>query len=163
MNTTSLSGPERFARVLASAGITGPVQHLPDSTRTAAEAATAIGCEVSEIAKSIVFRNPQTDTAIIVVASGSNRVDTAKLGALIGCRPARAAADFVRRQTGFAIGGVPPFGYPEPLPTFIDEDLFSFERVWAAAGGPFAVYATTADELLTAGDGMRADIKLQNR
>ena len=153
------SGPDRFAAELKSRGLAGRPRHLPDSTRSAAEAAAAIGCTVAEIAKSIVFRLAVSDRPVMAVASGANRVDTAKLEALCGEKIANADANFVRSHTGYAIGGVPPFGHREDTMTFIDDDLFQYERIWAAAGGSFDVFPTTAQELLDASAGRRADIR----
>lgn len=160
MNSDSNSGPSRFAALLADLQLQGRILQLPVSARTAAEAASAIGCSVAAIAKSIVFRDAVCDSAIVVVASGANRVDTAKLRELTGVTPGRADAEFVRRETGYAIGGVPPFGYPAPLPTFIDDDLFCHRQIWAAAGGPYAVFATTAETLLIISEAQRAVIRV---
>lgn len=158
MTSRTQRGPERFALELKRRGIDARVQHLPDSTRTAAEAAAAIGCRVSEIAKSVIFRDLDQDRPLLVVASGTNRVSKSRLEALAGCRVGRADADFVRRTTGYAIGGVPPFGHQQPLTTFIDEDLFAFEQVWAAAGGSFDVFAVSPPDLLDASGGQRVEI-----
>lgn len=163
MASTPTKGPERFAHELMRCGIAAEVKQLPASTRTAAEAAAAIGCQVDQIAKSIVFRDREKDCAVIVVASGSDRIDLGKVADLMRTTIARADADFVRQQTGYAIGGVPPFGYPQPLPTLIDERLFALGQVWAAAGGPFAVFSTTAEQLLRASGGVRADARIPTR
>ncbi|MBT8491433.1 MAG: YbaK/EbsC family protein [Deltaproteobacteria bacterium] len=132
---------------------------MPASTRTAAEAAAAIGCAVAQIAKSIVFRDCETGLPVIVIASGGSRVDTEQLGRLAGTRIGTADADFVHQRTGYAIGGVPPFGHKSVVTTFIDDDLFACDRVWAAAGGPFSVFETTAQQLLEQTGGTRAPIK----
>jgi prolyl-tRNA editing enzyme YbaK/EbsC (Cys-tRNA(Pro) deacylase) len=116
------------------------------STRTAAEAATAIGCTVAQIAKSILFRAAD-GRAVLVVASGSNRVDERKVAALLGEAIGRADADFVRAATGFAIGGVPPVGHAGPVAVLLDRDLLAFETIWAAAGTPNAVFRLTPAEL----------------
>lgn len=152
-------GPARFAEALKTLGIKASPVSLPGSTRTAVEAAEAIGCTVAEIAKSIVFRLVDSGDVLLVIASGSNRVDTGKLQQLTGQACGKADAELVRSQTGYAIGGVPPFGHDKQVVTFVDEDLFRFEKVWAAAGGPFEVFPTTPDELLAASKGTRADIK----
>ena len=159
MSETPGSGPERFARELTRRGMHALVHRLPDSTRTAPEAAAAIGCEVAEIAKSIVFRDCDNDVPLLVIASGINRVDTDKVRRLAGVTIGRADAGFVREHTGYAIGGVPPFGHAATVRTYIDEQLFALDQVWAAAGGPFDVFPTTAGELLAATGGTRADIK----
>jgi prolyl-tRNA editing enzyme YbaK/EbsC (Cys-tRNA(Pro) deacylase) len=125
---------------LAEKGFAFEVQELSQSTRTAAEAAAAIGCQVAQIAKSILFRAKNSGRPVLVIASGVNRVDEKAVEALLGEKPGKADADFVRRETGFVIGGVPPVGHDRPIVTFIDEDLLAFEAIWAAAGTPFAVF-----------------------
>ncbi|MFB7950447.1 YbaK/EbsC family protein [Kitasatospora phosalacinea] len=152
--TTSLPLParsEQVARALAAAGIPGTVRQLADSTRTAAEAAAeaaaALGCEVGAIANSLVFRSD--GRAVLVLASGGHRVDTAALAARWGRgRLRRATPEQVREATGQAIGGVAPTGHPAPLPTVVDRALTAHPRVWAAAGTPHTVFPTTAEELL---------------
>ena len=125
---------------LEARGIAIRVQQLPDSTRTAMEAAAAAGCEVKQIAKSLVFRDEDSGEAVLVIASGPNRVDTGRIEAETGRRLGRADADFVREQTGFAIGGVPPVAHPKPLYTILDQDLRNLDKVWAAAGTPNAIF-----------------------
>lgn len=117
------------------------------STRTSADAAAAIGCEVAEIAKSLVFKAAKSGRPVLVIASGTNRVDEKKVAKLIGEKISRADADFVREATGFAIGGVPPIGHATPPLTLIDEDLLRFEMIWAAAGTPNAVFKLTPAQL----------------
>jgi prolyl-tRNA editing enzyme YbaK/EbsC (Cys-tRNA(Pro) deacylase) len=120
---------------------------LPASTRTAKEAAQAIGCTVAQIVKSLIFRGSGTGKAILVLASGVNRVDEKRLGELAGEPVGKADADFVRRQTGFAIGGVPPIGHPAPIETYIDADLLQYGEIWAAAGTPRAVFRLKPQDL----------------
>ena len=115
-------------------------REFPAGTRTAADAAAAVGCDVGAICKSLVFR--VGDEPLLVIASGANRVDEARFGAV------KADAAFVREQTGFAIGGVPPYGHPRRLRTILDEDLLGYETVWAAAGTPTAVFPIAPDELV---------------
>lgn len=153
------NGPARFATELARRGVGRRCLELPGSTRTAAEAAVAIGCDIGAIAKSIVFRDCDAQRPLLVIASGQNRVSTAALAALSGGNIGSAEAGFVRAWTGYAIGGVPPFGHKEPIVTYIDNDLFAFDRVWAAAGGPRHVFETSANELLRVTDGVRAELK----
>ncbi|HEX7488608.1 MAG TPA: YbaK/EbsC family protein, partial [Anaeromyxobacteraceae bacterium] len=124
------------------------VVELPDSARTAAEAAAAVGCTVGQIVKSLLFQGRPSGRAVLVVASGSHRVDERLVATLLGEDLARASADFVREQTGFAIGGVPPIGHARPLVTVVDEALLAHPRIWAAAGHPHAVFALTPDELV---------------
>lgn len=128
------------------------------STRTAAEAAAAIGCELAQIAKSLLFRTRETGRPALIVASGVNRVDEKKVAALIGERIGRADADFVREATGFAIGGVPPLGHAKAPITLIDEALLRFEAIWAAAGTPNAVFRLTPSELVELTGGRVADV-----
>ena len=116
------------------------VVELPDSTRTAVEAAHAVGCQLGQIVKSLVFKTKRSKRPVLVIASGSNRVDERKIEALIGEPLGKADADFVRSSTGFAIGGVPPVGHHRDMPVFIDKDLLQYDEVWAAAGTPNAVF-----------------------
>lgn len=157
------SGPQRVQAALDARGLSCRVATLAGSTRTSEEAAASVGCSVAEIAKSMVFRARETGRPVLAVMSGANRVDTGKLRGLLGEKVDRPDADFVRARTGYAIGGVPPLGHPEPLPTWIDEDLFAFERVWAAAGSPFSVFEIAPPALLAACGGVRADLKAAPR
>ena len=124
------------------------VVELPSSTRTAQEAAQSIGCRVEQIVKSLIFRARQSDTPILVVASGANRVNEQQLSVLVGEPIEKAKASFVQQSTGFVIGGVPPIGHAKPLRTFIDKDLLQYDEIWAAAGTPFAVFCLTPQELV---------------
>lgn len=147
----------RVQEELTAKGLEVQLLEVPDSTRTAREAADAIGISVAQIAKSIVFR--QGDKGVVVVTSGANRVDEAKVASLVGAPIDRADADVVRRLTGFPIGGVPPLAHTTPLQVLIDEDLVAFDEIWAAAGTPNAVFRTTADELRVATGGRIADVR----
>lgn len=129
-------------------GVSCEVVELPGSTRTAQEAAQAVGCRVEQIAKSLVFQGKTTRRPVLVVASGANRVNEKKLRDLLSEPVRKADADFVREHTGFAIGGIPPAGLSEPMEIFIDEDLFKCEEIWAAAGTPHAVFKLTAADLV---------------
>jgi prolyl-tRNA editing enzyme YbaK/EbsC (Cys-tRNA(Pro) deacylase) len=129
---------------LRERGLPVHVQELPDSTRTAAEAAAAVGCEPGQIVKSLVFL-VGGDPAVVLCA-GDRRVDTAKLGESVRA----ATAKEVREATGFAVGGVPPLGHDRDLPTVVDESLRRFETVWCAAGTPHAVFEARLDDLLAA-------------
>ena len=128
-------------------GITSRVVELPASTRTAKDAAEAIGCDVAQIAKSIIFRLKDSNTAVLVIASGSNRIDEKIVSKLVDASIEQADPNFVRTVTGFAIGGVPPTGHTNQLKTFIDTDIFQFEKIWAAAGTPNAVFCLSPAEL----------------
>jgi prolyl-tRNA editing enzyme YbaK/EbsC (Cys-tRNA(Pro) deacylase) len=150
----------RTSELLRGAGIDAQVVEFDQPTRTSADAAAAIGCSVAEIAKSIVFRGKASGQAVVVVASGDNRVSEAKVAAKLGEPLARADADFVRTATGYAIGGVAPIGYSQPVKLLLDETLQRFETVWAAAGTPFSVFPVKPDQLrgLTGADW--ADVRL---
>ena len=149
----------RVQEALAARGFAFDVKEFPESTRTSAEAAAAIGCAVGEIAKSLVFRGAESGEAVLIIASGANRVDPAKAEALLGEAIGRADADFVRAATGFAIGGVPPLGHDRPLVTLIDEDLLAFEVIWAAAGTPNAVFRLSPKDLGDLTGGRVGDVK----
>ncbi|NMF87990.1 YbaK/EbsC family protein [Aromatoleum petrolei] len=137
----------RTAQLLNEAGIDTRVVEFEQPTRTSAEAAAAIGCTVAEIAKSIVFRGKESGQAVVVVASGDNRVSEAKVAAQVGEALARADADFVRSATGYAIGGVAPLGHAQPVKLLLDDDLRRFATVWAAAGTPFSVFPLSPAQL----------------
>jgi prolyl-tRNA editing enzyme YbaK/EbsC (Cys-tRNA(Pro) deacylase) len=137
----------RVQDALAAAGLDARVVEMPQTTRTSADAANAIGCDVAQIAKSLVFRGATSGAAVLVIASGRNRVNEAAVAEAIGEPIAKADADFVKAQTGFVIGGVPPLGHATPIRTFIDEDLLHFERIWAAAGTANAVFELSPADL----------------
>ncbi len=124
------------------------VLEFETSTRTAADAAAAIGCTVGQIAKSLIFRANESGKPVLAIASGSVRVDEKRLSALLGESIGRADAEFVREHTGFAIGGVPPIGHRTPPVIFIDETLLEFETIWAAGGTPNAVFRLHPDDLV---------------
>ena len=150
---------ERVQSALGAAGLVARVVELPDSTRSAEEAARAVGCSVGEIAKSLIFRGTVSGEPLLVIASGSNRVDEKKVAALMGEAIGKADADFVRQRTGYAIGGIPPIGHLETIRTFIDEDLLRFESIWAAAGTPNAVFELRPSELPRVTGGTVADVR----
>jgi prolyl-tRNA editing enzyme YbaK/EbsC (Cys-tRNA(Pro) deacylase) len=149
----------RVQEALAAHGFGFQVREFPDSTRTSAEAAAAIGCAVGQIAKSLIFCAKASDRPVLVIASGVNRVDEKALAAQVGEKIGRADAEFVRARTGFAIGGVPPVGHSEALITLIDRDLLSFEEIWAAAGTPNAVFRLTPADLVAMTGGTVAELK----
>lgn len=149
---------QRVQDVLTAHGVSAQVVELPDSTRTAQEAAEAIGCDVAQIVKSLVFKTREGERPVLVLTSGSNRVDVKKLGRALDETIVKADADFVREHTGFAIGGVPPVGHIESPLTLIDEDLLQYGEIWAAAGTPFAVFRLTPDELLEIAPGRVLDV-----
>ena len=135
-------------KVQAALGDRFKVMEFDASTRTAADAAAAIGCEVAEIAKSLIFRGANSGRAVLIIASGADRVDEKKAAAAVGEPIARADADFVREQTGFAIGGVPPVGHKQQPIMLIEESLMRFAEIWAAAGTPNSVFRLTPAELV---------------
>lgn len=139
--TTGLSdSANRVQTFLLEKGFSFEVKELPGSTRTAQEAADSIGCSVAQIAKSLVFREKETDLPVLVIASGSNRVDVAKIENETGLKLGKADGNYVKERVGYAIGGIPPVGHNEPLETILDSDLKKYSLLWAAAGTPFAVF-----------------------
>lgn len=148
---------QRIQDLLSEHGGEFRVLELPASTRTAQDAAAAIGCRVEQIAKSLVFRTVDGAQPVLVVASGKGRVDEARVAACLGRAVEKADADYVRAATGFAIGGVPPLGHVQPITTLIDEELMALGELWAAAGTPNAVFRLDAVDLprLTGGTWLR--------
>ena len=153
------SSAKKVQEALEKSGFSLQVVELPDSTRTAIEAAQAVGCQVGQIVKSLVFKGKRSGRAILVIASGANRVNEKQIEAQIGEPLGKADADFVRQHTGFAIGGVPPVGHAQLLETFIDQDLLQYSRVWAAAGTPHAVFELDPANLTTMTGGRVVNIK----
>ncbi|BDG01478.1 YbaK/EbsC family protein [Anaeromyxobacter oryzae] len=150
---------QKVQDALRAAGFSNTVVELADSARTAADAAAAVGCDVGQIVKSLLFEAKPSGRAVLVAASGSHRVDEHAIAAVVGERIGRASAEFVRERTGFAIGGVPPIGHARPVVAIVDEALLGYERVWAAAGHPHAVFALTPAELLRMTGGTVARIR----
>ena len=140
-------GARKVQAALSTYGADFNVVELPASTRTAQEAAQTIGCEVSQIVKSLVFCTKQSNEPILILASGSNRVNEKKIGKLAATPIKKADADFVKEKTGFAIGGVSPIGHKAPIRTYIDEDLLQCKELWAAAGTPNAVFSLSSSDL----------------
>jgi prolyl-tRNA editing enzyme YbaK/EbsC (Cys-tRNA(Pro) deacylase) len=147
----------RVARALEELGLQVDIVQFPDSTRTAQQAASAVGTTVGQIVKSLVF--VADGEPILLLVSGSNRVDPDKVSRVLGKQIERADAETVRLATGFAIGGVPPVGHRRRLLTLIDRDLLDYERVWAAAGTPNAVFAIDPRDLVRATGGQVVDLK----
>jgi prolyl-tRNA editing enzyme YbaK/EbsC (Cys-tRNA(Pro) deacylase) len=156
MNDTTPS-VERVRAALVAAGHADTIGLFPEGTRTAQDAATAVGCTVAQIVKSIVLRTG--DEVVLVLTSGANRVDTAKIAAALGSAVKPADGRWVRDVTGFAIGGVAPVGHAAKPRVFIDEDLMRLDPVWAAAGSPRHVFKTSAAELARMTGGPIADVK----
>ena len=144
---------EKVQQAVRELGYEFTIVEFDESTRTSVDAANAIGCTVGQIAKSVIFKAAESGKPVLVLASGPNRVDTKLLSQALGEPIAKADASFVRESTGFVIGGVPPVGHSEPVQTFIDQDLFNFDEIWAAAGTPNAVFRLTphALEAMTGG------------
>lgn len=145
---------QRVQSVLDDHNLSLQVVEFPDSTRTSQEAADAIGCELSQIAKTLVFRKMKSGKPVLVIASGANRVNEKALRDHLGEKVEKADAGYVQEHTGYAIGGIPPVGHVEAIETFIDEDLLTHECIWAAAGTPHAVFRLTPQALveITGGD-----------
>jgi prolyl-tRNA editing enzyme YbaK/EbsC (Cys-tRNA(Pro) deacylase) len=150
----------RVRAALAAAGLAAEIREFDASTRSSADAAAAIGCAVAEIAKSLIFRAAGSDRAVLVIASGVNRIDEAKVAAVLGEKIVKADAGFVRERTGFAIGGVAPIAHGAAVTVLIDADLLGFAEIWAAAGAPNAVFRLTPAELVRVTRGQVADVKL---
>ena len=147
---------ERVRDALSRAGLGTTIVELPGAARTAKAAADYLGCEIGQIANSLVFRAQISDSAVLVMSSGAKRVDVARLSALIGEPIGKADAEFVRRHTGFAIGGVPPVGHG--LRTFVEKSLATYEDLWAAAGHPHTVFRLTYEELVRITGGAQAEL-----
>lgn len=139
---------QRVQDALHALGFYLQVVELPASTRTAVEAAQAVGCQVGQIVKSLVFRGERSGRPVLILVSGANRVDLLKAAAEVGEPLGKADAEFVRQHTGFVIGGVPPVGHLQAMETLIDVDLLQYEQVWAAAGTPNAVFQLPAKDLV---------------
>lgn len=151
---------ERVQAALSAAGSPAQVVELAQSTRTSAEAAAALGVEVGQIAKSLVFL--ADGAAVLVVASGADRVDTVALGHALGDRQiTRADADGVRSATGYPIGGVSPVGLPAGLPVLVERALDQYDTVYAAGGTPHALFPTSYDELLRLTGGRPSDVRVR--
>jgi len=148
MGKSLSASAQKVQDALDKMGFALKVVELPESTRTAVEAAQAVGCQVGQIVKSLVFRALRSDRPILVVASGSNRVNETLISRQVGEPIGKADVNFVRERTGFVIGGVPPLGHAEPLETYIDEDLLRYGEIWAAAGTPNAVFQLSSEDLV---------------
>ncbi|GAB4425461.1 MAG: YbaK/EbsC family protein [Anaerolineae bacterium] len=151
---------QKVADAAQSLGLPIDIKEFEASTRTAQDAANAIGCQVAQIVKSLLF--VVADQPTMVLVSGDNRLDEKKLAALCGVgrkKVKRADAEVARAATGFAIGGVPPFGHTSPLPTYVDEDFLQFDIIWAAAGTPNAVFPITPADLVRLTAGTVANLK----
>ena len=153
---------QRVAHALRAAGIDSPIVELPGAAHTAKLAAQFLGCELGQIANSLVFRGLASNGAILVMSSGARRVDTAKLAAVAGEEIGKADADFVRAATGLAIGGVAPVGHTGKLRTFVERSLAQWPEIWAAAGHPSTVFRLTYLELVRITGGREVDVAADN-
>ncbi|MEO7405358.1 MAG: YbaK/EbsC family protein [Burkholderiales bacterium] len=160
-----LSSPsvERVRAALAERAFVGEIVALPGSARTAQAAADALGCDAAQIANSLVFRRAESGAPVLVMASGANRVDPARLETILGEPVAKADAAFVREHTGLAIGGVAPVGHPNPISTIVDRSLQAYPAIWAAAGHPHTVFQLTFAELVRITGGLIADVAQEKR
>lgn len=149
----------RVRKALLHAGLAGEITVMPEATHTAQAAADALGCSVAEIAKSIIFR-AQDGRAVLVITSGSNRVDDKKVAQLIGQPVGKADADFVRTQTGFVIGGVAPVAHLLPPLALMDEDLLRYSAIWPAAGHPNTMFRIAPNDLARVTQAQVAAIRL---
>jgi prolyl-tRNA editing enzyme YbaK/EbsC (Cys-tRNA(Pro) deacylase) len=149
---------ERFQREALDRGLSIEVREFPQGTKTAEAAARAVGCEVGQIVKSLVFA--ADGTPFVALTSGANRADTARLAEVLAVSEVRRASPGEARQaTGFAIGGTPPFGYPGPVRVLMDRDLLAYDVLWAAAGTPQAVFPIAPDDLIRVSGAEPADFK----
>jgi len=139
---------KKVKKFLERFGIENEVREFSETTKTAADAAKALNCEIGQIAKSIIFKGILSNEPVLVIASGGNRIDEKIISEHLGEGIEKADADFVRQKTGFAIGGVSPFGHRQKIQTFIDEDLLSYPLIWAAAGSHNAVFPLAPEELI---------------
>ena len=141
------SSAQRVQEALQGYGLACEVVQMQDTTRSAEDAARAVGCEVGQIVKSLLFEGKQSHQPVLVVTSGANRVNEKTVGQKLSESIKMANPEFVREMTGFAIGGVPPVGHRRTLKIFIDEDLLQYEEIWAAAGTPHAVFKLKPEDL----------------
>jgi len=155
----SQTSTERVAAALREHGIEREILTFEASTRTAADAAAALDCDVAQIVKSLVFRGAESDRPVLVVASGAGRVDESVITEVVGEPITKADPAFVRDRTGFAIGGVAPLGHLEPPIVVVDEDLLALDVLWAAAGAPNAVFTLAPDELVQISGGRIARVR----
>jgi prolyl-tRNA editing enzyme YbaK/EbsC (Cys-tRNA(Pro) deacylase) len=154
---------QRVAAALRAAGLVSPIVELPGAAHTARLAAQFLGCELGQIANSLVFRAKPSDAAILVMSSGARRVDMARLAAVAGEEIVKADADFVRAATGLAIGGVAPVGHTGTLRTFVERSLAEWPEIWAAAGHPSTVFRLTYAELVRITAGVEVDLAESRR
>lgn len=148
MSVLKKKSAQRVQEALMEKGVTLSVIEFDASTRTSVDAANAIGCDLGQIAKSLIFKGKESGKPILIIASGTNRVNEKKMKEVIGEKLSKADAAFVLEETGYAIGGIPPIGHLHPIQTWIDQDLLNYEVIWAAAGTPNAVFELNPSILL---------------
>ena len=153
------SSVARVRQAINQLNLSTELKELPGSTRTAPEAAEAVNCQVGQIVKSLVFKTIPDNQPLLILTSGSNRVDEKHLSKLTGQKISFAKPDFVRNQTGFAIGGVAPLGLKKEIPPYIDQDLLLFTVIWAAAGSPRTVFSITPQKLVEITDAKIISVK----
>jgi prolyl-tRNA editing enzyme YbaK/EbsC (Cys-tRNA(Pro) deacylase) len=158
MTTELTASARRVQDFISAKGFSFNVKELPGSTRTAQEAADSIGCAVSQIAKSLVFKEKKSSRPVLIIASGTNRVDIHKIETATGWQLGRADGKYVKETVGFAIGGIPPVAHNQPLETLLDPDLKNYDTIWAAAGTPFAVFELTPGDLESLTSGKWVDL-----
>jgi len=158
MNHLSNKNVQKVQQKLESLSINSQIIEFSESTRTAQEAANAIGCEIAHIVKSLIFCTQTTHKPVLVLTSGVNRVNEKMIEKLVSEKIKKADADFTREVTGFAIGGVPPIGHAQQITTIIDCDLLQYTTLWAAAGTPYTVFSLTPSELVTITQGTVAKV-----
>ncbi len=147
MNKLLQENSKKVQEFLLKKGSSYLIREFPSSTHTAAEAAEVLGCSVSQIAKSLIFKNKKTGMPVLVVASGSNMVSTSKIWAEMGINLVKADASFVKKSVGYPIGGVPPIGHTQKVLTVLDIDLKNYDEIWAAAGTPNTVFKLKGADL----------------
>jgi prolyl-tRNA editing enzyme YbaK/EbsC (Cys-tRNA(Pro) deacylase) len=159
MNHLISKSAQKVQKVLEQFGLELSVVEFSESTRTAQEAADAIGCQLGQIAKTLIFKGVKSGKPICVIASGSNRINETKISEYVNEPVAKANAAFVAEYTGYAIGGVPPIGHITDFKPFIDEDLMQYAVIWSAAGTPHAVFELTPADLITITQGVVVAVK----
>ena len=159
MSSKISSSARKVQQALNEYGVSCQVVEMPQTTRTADDAARAAGCQVGQIVKSLIFKGKKTQQPILVATSGANRVNEKKIANIISEPLAKADAEFVREKTGFAIGGVAPVGHVQQIRIFIDEDLLQYNEIWAAAGTPKAIFKLTPQELQKITGGQVVSVK----
>lgn len=160
MNHKLKDSSQRVQDILNQYGLDFKVIEFKEMTRTSHEAANTIGCEVGQIAKTLIFKGKRSSKPICVIASGKNRVDEKKIAQYVGEEIERPDADFVLQFTSFSIGGVPPIGYHFEIKPFIDEDLMAYSEIWAAAGTPNSVFQLSPQKLLKITNGQVVKIRV---